>query len=177
MSRCRQNSYVYFVQVGEDGPIKIGLASHPGRRLSALQAANPYNLYMRAVCGGGIAAERRLHEVFAKDRIRLEWFNPSPGLTDLIRKLPSWDQVNAGAFLPEVLNPDRTIMEALFMKGFSFEDIGELYGVTKQAVGQRLNLGKTRQLDRAVPTQPIKEVHTTLLEEHADLDILLPGRQ
>lgn len=72
---------LYFVQSGSDGPIKIGWTRSPLQvRLCNLQEGNPVTLHLRATRPGGPTEERRLHERFAADRIRGEWFRPSAAL-------------------------------------------------------------------------------------------------
>ena len=70
---------IYFVQIGADGPIKIGFtsASSPVDRLRALQVGVPYELRLLGVISGGSAQdERRLHASFDQHRLRGEWFIP-----------------------------------------------------------------------------------------------------
>jgi transcriptional regulator with XRE-family HTH domain len=71
---------VYFVQVGSDGPIKIGKANDVAFRIQALQTAAPGPLRLLAVAAGGLAEEQRLHERFSKHRLHGEWFSPHPDL-------------------------------------------------------------------------------------------------
>jgi hypothetical protein len=73
-------SFVYIVQAGEDGPVKIGAAARPTLRVVELQVANWQELHLRAAvpvkaCGHieGIA-----HAIAAKYSIRGEWFDLSP---------------------------------------------------------------------------------------------------
>lgn len=69
---------VYFVQAGDDGPIKIGSTGNPRHRLAMLQSAHYDLLTMLGTCGGGFAREYALHEELAAHRIRGEWFAPAP---------------------------------------------------------------------------------------------------
>lgn len=78
---------VYFVQAGEGGPIKIGWARNPWGRIRDLQVAHWAVLTMLGTTDGGVALERRLHRRFAKERVRGEWFNPSPRLYAAIARL------------------------------------------------------------------------------------------
>jgi hypothetical protein len=55
---------VYFIQAGENGPVKIGYTYEPEKRLIAMRVV-PGNRY----------GERRLHQHFAHLRIRGEWFS------------------------------------------------------------------------------------------------------
>lgn len=78
---------VYAIQQGDDGPIKIGIASKPWERLATLQTASPYRLRGLAAWPGSAAEEAALHEVFAADRLEGEWFKPSPELIALVEWL------------------------------------------------------------------------------------------
>lgn len=69
--------YVYFIQSGEGGAVKIGKANNPHMRLGHLQVGNPTELRFLAVTRGGEKLERLLHHVLYDDRIRGEWFAPS----------------------------------------------------------------------------------------------------
>lgn len=66
--------FVYFVQAGDDGPVKIGLAKEPLRRVSSLQTGSPVPLRLRHVVPGDHALERALHRRFAEARVAGEWF-------------------------------------------------------------------------------------------------------
>lgn len=82
---------LYVVQEGEVGPFKIGVASHPFRRLSGLQCGNHRPLNMRALYGGprslwvagsvtGLRARCRAIEAqvlahFADERLAGEWID------------------------------------------------------------------------------------------------------
>lgn len=72
--RLTQPSYVYFIQSGADGPIKIGLTNKPTRRVPELQTGNPRELLLRHVIPGDMAVEKQLHVRFEPARIRGEWF-------------------------------------------------------------------------------------------------------
>lgn len=71
---------IYFIQVGDDGPVKIGLADDPYRRLVALQCASPFELRLLGGFEGGRGEELKLHKMFAHARIRGEWFEPTEEL-------------------------------------------------------------------------------------------------
>jgi hypothetical protein len=102
---------VYFVQAGDDGPIKIGVAraSIPAR-LKSLQTGNPAPLRLLGylphescdallvrwrqdgIRSGAIAwahqsrvsVEVVLHGMFAEGRLEGEWFEPTPELLSFI---------------------------------------------------------------------------------------------
>lgn len=75
--------YTYFIQHGEDGPIKVGQARDPSSRLRALQTGNPVRLYLRAVVRYEIMPEQGVHSHLASSRIHNEWFQ----LTDEVREV------------------------------------------------------------------------------------------
>jgi hypothetical protein len=84
---------IYFIQIGEDGPIKIGRTiCFPESRLAALQTAVPYELRIVAVMADGTPSiEIELHGKFRRHHIRGEWFHPGADLVGFIRdKATPW---------------------------------------------------------------------------------------
>ena len=74
--------YVYFVQSGKKGPIKIGKAKNIEKRLVALQTACPYKLNLLALikcdsCTEALALEKKIHRLFKTQRMHGEWFRPN----------------------------------------------------------------------------------------------------
>lgn len=96
--------YVYFIQAGPDGPIKIGHSTDvESRRLPELQTANPAELRVlfRFKCEGTVDAlawEERLHALFADLRISQsrEWFRSHADITDLISAMREIETTLAG---------------------------------------------------------------------------------
>jgi hypothetical protein len=78
---------VYFIRVGEDGPIKIGIASDPRQRRSSMQSGNPEPLIILKTVRGNGHHEKQLHAKFAHLKIRGEWFSPAPELLNYIAGL------------------------------------------------------------------------------------------
>lgn len=78
---------VYFIQVGEGGPIKIGIAQNPQARLSSLQTGHHDTLFIRAIGHGGAEQERAYHATFAQHRLRGEWFEPHADILAEIERL------------------------------------------------------------------------------------------
>jgi hypothetical protein len=61
--------------------LKIGFtSSNPYARLATLQTGSPTELTVMAVRPGTMDDERRLHEEFAEERVRGEWFQMSERL-------------------------------------------------------------------------------------------------
>lgn len=76
----RAPQFVYFIQSGSNGPIKIGAAASPLSRLRELQTGNPAQLTMLGVEPGGSSRERELHQRFSAHRLGGEWFAPANDL-------------------------------------------------------------------------------------------------
>lgn len=74
--RGLDRTFVYFVQAGEDGPIKIGVSNEPLSRMAEMQTCMPHTLRMLAFHPGTRAEEQSLHKRLAAFRIRGEWFHP-----------------------------------------------------------------------------------------------------
>lgn len=72
-SREKQG-WVYLITDG-GWAVKIGHARNPEKRLALLQTGTPEQLRILAVIDGPPRLERELHELFAGDRIRGEWFH------------------------------------------------------------------------------------------------------
>lgn len=102
--RGRFDSFVYFIQDGEDGPIKIGRTGQAGVRLARMQTATPRKLRLLCTFPGASVMERSLHRAFASSHIQGEWFKPTLQLLSLIRELSGlWDRAEAaGAAEDEV---------------------------------------------------------------------------
>lgn len=85
----------YFIQRGDDGPIKIGRTTDVTKRLAALSTACAEPLHVLGVMDGN--HETRLHRKFAAHRIRAEWFAPVPEILEEARA--------ASAYVPTVTQP------------------------------------------------------------------------
>jgi hypothetical protein len=80
-------SWVYFVQMGDEGPVKIGTSVDVLKRVVGLSTASPYPLYIRAVTPGYVNVERAYHDRFADHRLSGEWFEPAPQILDTAQLL------------------------------------------------------------------------------------------
>lgn len=76
--------YVYAIQAGDDGPVKIGLAKCPAERRATLQCGNHLDLRGLAAWRDLPCEEKLIHEEFAHARIRGEWFEPVPELIEYV---------------------------------------------------------------------------------------------
>jgi hypothetical protein len=78
---------VYFIQSGDDGPIKIGFTTRLDSRVRALQTSHGTRLRVLATTPGTPADEASLHRRFAGLRKHGEWFEPGRDLVDHIEEL------------------------------------------------------------------------------------------
>lgn len=76
--------FIYAIQQGDDGAVKIGKAVDPCERLATLQQGNPAELRGLAAWRCVPETETLLHDQFAQYRIRGEWFEPAPELIELV---------------------------------------------------------------------------------------------
>ena len=75
---------IYFVQSGEDGPLKIGKANSPYSRINELQTGSPERLYMRATLDVPDSVERGLHAILGGCRVRGEWFDSKEIIVNIV---------------------------------------------------------------------------------------------
>ena len=77
---------IYFIQCGENGPIKIGYTqADPKHRLKQLQIGCPYKLKLIFVYqDNDRESESDIHAEFEDYRMRGEWFLPTGRIYDFI---------------------------------------------------------------------------------------------
>jgi hypothetical protein len=80
-------SVVYFIQAETGGPIKIGFAETLKRRLRTLQCATPDRLKVLASVDAPATAERTLHRLLRRWRLRGEWFKDEPPVKTVAAKV------------------------------------------------------------------------------------------
>jgi hypothetical protein len=89
--RNRRRGFIYAVQMGIPSgtqPIKIGFAVDVADRVKVLLTSSPYPLNVIGFWGtaNGHLEEKKLHEMFAGDRLQGEWFDPTEQLTQTVRE-------------------------------------------------------------------------------------------
>lgn len=72
-----REGFVYFVQAGERGPIKIGWTQDVDRRIAELQTANAKKLILLGTLPGTLDTEASFHARFSHLRLEAEWFQDS----------------------------------------------------------------------------------------------------
>lgn len=78
---------VYVVQMGEDGPVKIGWTAELRARLRNLQSANPTRLRLLAAFSGSRDLEWSMQRRVRSSAIRGEWFHPTAEVRQLLDDL------------------------------------------------------------------------------------------
>lgn len=98
------SAFVYFIQGEDEGPIKIGAAIDPVKRMRGMQTGYPYKLRILATHPGGYTFERYLHWYLWRYKIRGEWYKPGPLVMRMAHK---------PGYLEEVwrVNPDTHLWE------------------------------------------------------------------
>jgi hypothetical protein len=79
-----KEGFIYFIQNGESGPIKIGFTTNIPIRISILQNSTPFQLRLLNSIEGTILDEQKMQKRFEKYRIKNEWFSPGKELIDFI---------------------------------------------------------------------------------------------
>ena len=75
---------IYFVQAGDDGPIKIGTSNNPESRIDSLQTANPNKLKILHIGPGKRTREKAIQRHFHHLSISGEWYCPEEDLLNFI---------------------------------------------------------------------------------------------
>lgn len=68
---------IYVVQMGPDGPVKIGYSKKPYSRIRSMRTAWPYEPIVLAIIKGDKDREREIHAKLRQYRLRGEWFQPA----------------------------------------------------------------------------------------------------
>lgn len=79
--------FVYFVQRGDNGPIKIGVSYDVIARVKTLQTGCAETLTLLRVAEAGAYAEAELHAKLRQHRLSGEWFMPHPDVLECIALL------------------------------------------------------------------------------------------
>ena len=83
----KMKGWVYFARLNADGPIKIGKAVNPRRRVASLSSLSPQPILLLAAmrCDDSAVEEQQLHDRLAADRIKGEWFAATAVLEEMQR--------------------------------------------------------------------------------------------
>jgi hypothetical protein len=93
-------SFLYFVQISDDGPIKIGITVNIRERLKTLQQACPWPLRIIGLTLEPTLLEATIHEALAEHRMLGEWFAPHD---DVLAEAAMWHDPILRYDFPELL--------------------------------------------------------------------------
>jgi transcriptional regulator of acetoin/glycerol metabolism len=80
-----EDTMIYFIQAGNDGPIKIGWTTNGIKeRLANLQTSSPYPLKLLGVMEGELKDELQLHRMFSEYLVTGEWYSSNKDLLNFI---------------------------------------------------------------------------------------------
>lgn len=146
---------IYFIQAGKNGAIKIGYTeSDISGRVASLQTASPEELHLLGSMEGDIQKESELHEKFADNHIRGEWFKPTIALKAFIFEnthedlsVPSKTILESNINLDEILGTIEYnyIRKALEITENNKMRAAELLGISFRTF--RYRLGKHKMQD------------------------------
>lgn len=148
---------VYLARFGLAGPVKIGCSRNVPMRLDQLAARLWEDMKLLRLLDGAMADERALHQRFAAQRIRFEWFHFHPdmlgdlGLPDLARMpalaltpFDKWHQNNS----TRVAISD-ALRAWMIARGLDERDVGELTNSKPGTVAEWLRHGWAPRRDLA----------------------------
>ena len=78
---------IYFIQEGDDSPIKIGKAKSVEQRLKTLQISHHKELNILQVIPGSTERETKILKDLNKFKIKGEWFQPSKEVFEYMRSV------------------------------------------------------------------------------------------
>jgi hypothetical protein len=87
--------YIYFIQMGIIGPVKVGYARDYAKRVQGLQISNPYKLNLLYATPGSLEDEQMMHQELRKYHeeihIKGEWYHPGKVIFETIKNFKKWD--------------------------------------------------------------------------------------
>ena len=77
--------WIYFVQAGQKGPIKVGFTGDFLNRFMVLQTGNHEDLRAKCLFPGGRDDETAIHLMLRKTRVRGEWYRESSAMRKIFK--------------------------------------------------------------------------------------------
>jgi Meiotically up-regulated gene 113 len=104
--------FVYFIQSGQGGPIKIGKAVNPTQRIGNIQVGNPHEVKLLHCLPDTGATEGRIHGIFEESHLRGEWFRPTCDLLEFIEALKSKSDAKARQLISRTIKQRQAIRDS-----------------------------------------------------------------
>ncbi|MFL6210227.1 MAG: GIY-YIG nuclease family protein [Pyrinomonadaceae bacterium] len=91
---------IYFVQSGINGPIKIGYAIEPWKRIKQLQTGNHEMLAFLKAIPGDKKRETEIHKLLSPHKKQGEWYHPTNEVLEFIKTLdePEYEVIGLRAY-------------------------------------------------------------------------------
>lgn len=125
------------------GPIKIGSSDRPLSRLETALCWSPFQLEMLFIVDGDLVLERRIHHKLRSARLHGEWFSETEEVIQFVS-----DTIRMGCIPPMEDLADKNLpasdpsqiskIEAMRLEGLTFQQIGDEFKVSRQAIQQIL---------------------------------------
>ena len=135
---------IYFVQMGEGGPIKIGYFSCPRGRVKSLSNNWPYEPIVLSVVVGDRCAEREIFKSLKDYRLRGEWFKPATEVFDFIRNYKGLKVKYQSEMTYRITGVSRenrkwrkTKMIEAVVSGKNLHQVAEIFGVVRASTVRR----------------------------------------
>lgn len=126
---------VYFIQAGEDGPIKIGRSRNVKARLASLQVSAPERLTLIAFYAAPPVEEARLHRLLAEHRITGEWFRPHADVLAVVAEAKSRIVSRGGTPLHRAVVRIAALLERPHMSHAMLATVAGVHPNTLKSVG------------------------------------------
>jgi len=147
--------HMYFLQVGKDGPIKIGWTSgNVWGRVRALQQSSPEQLFWIGARPAKHDDEQAAHKLLANSRKRSEWFFPTQEVLAFVAEQTAG--YDTDAYVREHFRFDLIErMRALpgYQRGKVWDAVAPVCGMTTYEFAKWRDGGRTLTADQAAPIE------------------------
>lgn len=109
-------TWLYFIQAGESGPVKIGTSRDPRARLSNMQVNNHERLTLLAAARVLPETEGDVHEDLSLARLHGEWYMPTAQVLD---EAAHWASRGDAAWLVEPTRPEMASAARAAIRGIA----------------------------------------------------------
>lgn len=127
---------IYFIQAHSGGPVKIGYAANPEKRIAEIQRMSPVELKTLKIIEGDLKQEKELHKHFAKFRLHGEWFDLNEKMLNIVIPLPEKAS--------EKKQPTRVVIDRA---GFTIKEISEALQFNEKTIRHWIKTGLLKTLD------------------------------
>lgn len=150
-------SYVYFIRVAPDGPIKIGYTERdPSRRRDALQTGCPSIIKIIGAIAAPLSKEREMHMALAAWRLAGEWFTPSDAVMAAIGAALEYGDrldIEADEEIPASVDDHRGWVASFFEKLGGTTYLRQITGASPNSISNWRVMGRIPWRFQAILTE------------------------